>query len=96
MKILKIVFVVLVLTVIIGSCKAKYVREKPLIVEATRPKSPGQNYVWSNDNWVFNKQNRTYKRHKGNWALPISKKNYKQGYWKTIKNGHHWVAGGWK
>jgi hypothetical protein len=96
MKNLKIVFILLALTFIIGSCKTKYVKDKPLVVEMIRPVSPGQNYVWLNDNWVFNRKNQTYTRRQGYWAIPKSKKNYQQGYWKTNKNGSHWVPGRWK
>lgn len=96
MKNLKIVFILLALTFIIASCKTKYVKEKPLVIEMKRPVSPGQNYVWLNDNWVFNRKNQTYTRRQGYWAIPKSKKNYQQGYWKTNKNGSHWVPGRWK
>jgi hypothetical protein len=74
MKNLKIVIMLLALTFIIGSCKTKYVKDKPLLVEVRRPESPGKNYVWLNDNWVFNRRSQTYTRSNGYWAIPKTKK----------------------
>lgn len=87
---------VFVLMLLIVSSRTNYIKDKPEYVEMSRPPSPNYNYIWLNDNWVYNRRNQSYTRHDGYWAKPKTNKNYKQGYWKTNKNGSHWVPGRWK
>jgi hypothetical protein len=96
MKNIKVLLGILFFALLVTSCRTNYVKERPTIAEVLRPPSPGNNYVWLNDNWVYNRQERNYIRSNGYWAKPKTNRNYRQGYWKTNKNGSHWVAGRWK
>jgi WXXGXW repeat (2 copies) len=87
---------IIALTLLMTSCRTNYVKVRPVYAEESRPESPDYNYVWLNDNWVYNKRKHSYIKQNGYWAKPKNNRNYQQGYWKSNKNGSHWVAGRWK
>ena len=74
------------------SCSAGYVSDEPTYVETARPMSPNSSYIWTEGDWRWNNQTRSYYHQNGRWDKPGSKA-YNQGHWDNSPRGHKWVRG---
>lgn len=79
-----------------NGCMAGYVATEPTYVEVSRPARPGNDYIWINNDWVWNRQNHVYVQNNGLWEKPNQRKTYVSGHWQASPRGQHWVSGRWQ
>lgn len=82
--------------VTLHSCSPAYVSSQPSYSEEVRPMSPSNSHVWVGENWIYNRQTRSYNHNNGYWALPNRGKTYQQGKWNNNRNGYYWSRGRWR
>lgn len=68
---------------------------KPAYVETPRPFRPSNKHIWINGDWVWNNRTKTYTRQESYWAIPIRKRNYTQGQWRSTHRGYYWKKSHW-
>jgi hypothetical protein len=76
-----------------------YVKNRPQVPEYLRPgTSPGNNYVWISEEWVYNNATGEYQWDGNRWAeSPDAAARYYSGRWKRDKKeGYAWVSGYWR
>lgn len=80
----------------LNACSPAYVRERPVSIEMARPPSPGNNRVWRDGNWRYERRNHAYRYDQGYWVKPNRGRTYAPGQWKSSPRGHYWQKGRWK
>jgi hypothetical protein len=82
--------------VIFYACSPAYVRTQPTYEEGFRPPRPGNNHVWVDGNWIYNRPSRAYNHSNGFWAVPNRGRKYQSGQWRNNSRGFYWTPGRWR
>jgi hypothetical protein len=96
MKKLIILMPLMGIALFFNACAPAYVDTVPTYRETPKPQRPTVNHVWVNDDWRWQRQNRTYIQRNGYWSTPSRGRAYVPGYWQTKPRGHRWVSGRWR
>ena len=80
----------------LNACKTAYVATAPSYVEVARPASPGNGYIWVNNDWAYNRQSKVYVQNTGVWEKQRPRKTYVAGHWEATQRGNYWVPGRWQ
>lgn len=86
--------VMIVFSISVSSCAPSYVATRPGQPVYVRPAAPGSNYVWVNDNWVW--QRGRYQYVHGYWTMPRRNQVWVEGNWQTRRNRYYWTPGRWR
>jgi hypothetical protein len=79
-----------------SGCSTGYVATRPVYVEAARPATPGNGYVWVNNDWAYNRQSKVYIQNNGNWQKQRPHKKFVGGHWEASPRGNYWVSSHWQ
>jgi WXXGXW repeat (2 copies) len=96
MKKLIILIPIMGISLFFNACAPAYVDTTPTYREMPKPPRPTVNHIWINDDWRWQRQNRTYIQRNGYWVVPSRGRVYVPGYWQTRPRGNHWVPGRWR
>ena len=72
-------------------CSAGYVSEEPIYQTYNRPQSPGNDYMWIDGGWNWNRHTNSYIQINGNWEKNNQGSQPKKGHWKKNRRGSRWV-----
>ena len=73
-----------------------YVRMKPeRQVVILRPAAPKPDYVWIDDEWVWDTKVKQYVVIEGHWTEPKKGKLWLPGHWRDSRRGSYWIEGHW-
>ncbi|MFH0999329.1 MAG: hypothetical protein V1783_00685 [Bacteroidota bacterium] len=73
-----------------------YVSTEPSYMQYSRPPQPSNLHIWINDDWGWNRTNRTYVQRNGYWTRPNQGRTYVSGHWQVTPKGHSWAPGRWQ
>ncbi len=94
----KLIFLISMIGILslFNSCSAGYVSEEPVYQTYNRPQSPGNEYIWIDGGWNWNRRSNSYIQIKGDWKKQSEGRPYKQGHWKKNRHGSQWVRGSYR
>lgn len=67
-----------------------YVSEQPAYMEGYRTPRPGNDYIWIDGGWIWNKRNHNYEQRNGYWTNQNNKRGYENGRWIKSQRGYRW------
>jgi hypothetical protein len=84
------------LGLLFNGCRVGYIANEPTYVEYTRPASPGNDRIWRDGDWAWNRQTHVYVQRAGFWEKPNQRRSYTAGHWQSNPRGQYWVRGSWQ
>lgn len=74
-----------------NSCSAGYVAEEPVYQNYDRPQRPGNDYIWNDGGWNWNRSTNSYIQINGNWERTNQGRKHRHGHWERNQRGSRWV-----
>jgi hypothetical protein len=85
------------MALIFNSCMVGYVATEPVyVVEVSRPPRPGNQYIWVDGDWSWNRQSHSYVQRNGYWRRSGQGQQYVAGHWQASPQGNRWAKGYWQ
>ena len=79
--------------ILLTSCAAGYVTDRPVDVVYERGLAPGPGYIWISGDWYWS--GGRYMWREGHWAPPRAGRTWNAGRWESSGKGWRWRKGHW-
>ncbi len=94
---MKTILASILIIFLLSGCKS-VVTEQPSSSQVILiPATPGPNYVWVGDSWVWNQRTHSYRASPGYWVKPKKQSAmWVDGHWVKARGGWRYVKGHWR